>query len=120
MYPPTSSLNNIAHDLTNHLYKLIANDQLDDVAFITHSQGGLLARRYLANDLLKPTHSREVTPIFRLLAFATAHWGAVSETVGLQAVSEKRSTGEISRVAQAAVQVFLSGMRTELIGQLFV
>ena len=78
----TRSLSEIAHELTNFLNAKIASDAFDEIAFITHSQGGLLARRYLANVLLEPRHARKITPVFRLLTFATPHWGAVSEKAG--------------------------------------
>ena len=78
----TRSLSEIAHELTNFLNAKIASNAFDEIAFITHSQGGLLARRYLANVLLEPRHARKITPVFRLLTFATPHWGAVSEKAG--------------------------------------
>ena len=78
----TKSLNDIAHELTNDLNKQIASGKFDEIAFITHSQGGLLARRYLANVLLEPRHAQKITPVFRLLTFATPHWAQFPRKLG--------------------------------------
>ena len=76
----TRPLADIAFELANFIDTKTRELQVDEIAFIAHSQGGLLARRYLCNVLKDPPVAP--TPIFRLLTFATPHWGAYSEAVG--------------------------------------
>jgi hypothetical protein len=52
---------------------------ITSLTLIAHSQGGLLARRYLNQQLdRKKRGETQTTPLFRLLTYATPHWGAFS------------------------------------------
>lgn len=75
----TRPLAEVAFELANFLDAALLKYSFDEIAFITHSQGGLLARRYLCNQLLDEARHGKSMPIFRLLTFATPHWGAYSE-----------------------------------------
>jgi hypothetical protein len=77
----TQPLAKIALKLAEFIDKKSLELKIDEVAFITHSQGGLLARRYLCDIFLKNRDKGVLLPIFRLLTFATPHWGAYSELV---------------------------------------
>lgn len=79
---PTRPLSEIASELSIFIEAKMNDLKIDEIAFITHSQGGLLARRYLCDVLLKKSSQSVRTPIFRLLTFATPHWGAYSELIG--------------------------------------
>jgi hypothetical protein len=78
----TKPLAEIAHELAQFIDAKVTAFHLDEVAFITHSQGGLLARRYLCDQLIKKRSESDANSIFRLLTFATPHWGAYSEKFG--------------------------------------
>lgn len=86
----TRPLAEIAFELANFLDAAQLKSRFDEIAFITHSQGGLLARRYLCNVLLDVSRQDKRMPLFRLLTFATPHWGAYSEKGGW-AVPESRA-----------------------------
>lgn len=73
----TRPLSDIASELANFINEKILSLKVDEVVFITHSQGGNLARRYLCNLLLG--EKSEGMPIFRLLAFAEPYWSAYSK-----------------------------------------
>ncbi|MFZ6781251.1 alpha/beta fold hydrolase [Undibacterium sp. Ji83W] len=75
----TCSLTTISTEFANWLQAEVQKSHIDEIVFVTHSQGGLLARRYLCNELIKKSNLATHTPIFRLLTFATPHWGAYSE-----------------------------------------
>jgi pimeloyl-ACP methyl ester carboxylesterase len=75
-------LGKIAHELELYLDQINRANTLDEIVFITHSQGGLLARRYLCDRLLKNKSDQVHLPTFRILTFATPHWGAYPKTVG--------------------------------------
>lgn len=72
----TRSLSKIACELENFIEDLILTLNLDEIAFITHSQGINLARRYLCDVLLNNQKHCMSMPKFRLLSFAGPHWGA--------------------------------------------
>jgi triacylglycerol esterase/lipase EstA (alpha/beta hydrolase family) len=86
----TRPLAEVAFELANFLDAALLKSSFDEIAFITHSQGGLLARRYLCNLLLDVSRHGKPMPLFRLLTFATPHWGAYSEKGGW-AVPESRA-----------------------------
>jgi triacylglycerol esterase/lipase EstA (alpha/beta hydrolase family) len=49
-----------------------------DIAIIAHSQGGLIARQYIADRI----NAGERLPVRRLLTFATPHLGSLLATLG--------------------------------------
>ena len=75
----TPSLTDIAELQLIDLISFAAQENIDEIAFIAHSQGGLLARQIISNWYSKTTKTTKHAPIFRLLSFATPHWGAYSE-----------------------------------------
>lgn len=93
-------LSQIAHDLALFIEKKVNEQSLDEIAFITHSQGGLLARRYLCDHFQKPDRLGKM-PIFRLLTFATPHWGAYSKLIGDRIPDSRAQTRDLAFDADA-------------------
>ena len=74
-----SSLTDHALQLELEIEKFNRASPITSLTFIAHSQGGLLARRYLSNQLDRRARGDiQSTPLFRLLTYATPHWGAFS------------------------------------------
>jgi Putative serine esterase (DUF676) len=72
----TIPLAEIAPSLAGFIAQKNLNNAFNEIAFIAHSQGGLLVRRYLCDLFRGQVQSH---PLFSLLTFATPHWGAYSE-----------------------------------------
>jgi hypothetical protein len=80
----TPALTEVAQNLKLFLDDKIAKLGLDEITLIAHSQGGLLARRYLCNCLgADASNKNAARPLFRLITFATPHWGAHVEILGI-------------------------------------
>ena len=75
-------LSTIARSLVLFIEDKVQQLQLDEIAFICHSQGGLLARRYLCDVFARGRRPDAPHVSYRLLTFATPHWGAYSEKAG--------------------------------------
>ena len=98
-------LSQIAHELSLFVETKSRERALDEIVFITHSQGGLLARRYLCDKLLCKADSNLNLPVFRLLTFATPHWGAYSNIVGNWMPGSRAQTKDLAFDAEAIISM---------------
>lgn len=101
----TRPLAEVAFELANFLDAALLKSSFDEIALITHSQGGLLARRYLCNLLLDEAQHGKSMPIFRLLTFATPHWGAYSEKGGWAVPSSRAQLKELAYDSESILSV---------------
>ena len=92
----SAPLSRVAHDLSVFIETKSRELEIDEIALIAHSQGGLLARRYLCDELLHKRTIRKNFPVFRLLTFATPHWGAYSSVIGKWMPGSRAQTKDLA------------------------